>query len=158
MSGPTKVVIPEQRFLSCRECDFYNYTMLKSGLSPIYGHFCSNPDIPEDKKRLSPLNWNGNLMDDKTPEWCPFLIKKIEEDRKPLRYCQAHKDGDCTHPDCPQLRDNEPYKSGRSCPLPDYDEDDDIEIPICNHCRTNEFVTVLPDGNKHCNKCGSNWI
>lgn len=31
--------------------------------------------------------------------------------------CHAGKDGDCIWPECPQLRDNEPAASGRSCPL-----------------------------------------
>ncbi|WP_242540132.1 hypothetical protein [Trinickia mobilis] len=31
--------------------------------------------------------------------------------------CAAHPDGDCTHAKCPQLRDGEPEKSGRHCPL-----------------------------------------
>lgn len=31
--------------------------------------------------------------------------------------CQADDDDDCQWEGCPQLRDNEPYKSGRHCPL-----------------------------------------
>lgn len=31
--------------------------------------------------------------------------------------CMAGEDGDCDHKDCPQLRDGEPAKTGRSCPL-----------------------------------------
>ncbi|MFM6987103.1 MAG: hypothetical protein ACKOXG_00340, partial [Arenimonas sp.] len=31
--------------------------------------------------------------------------------------CQADRDGDCSHPDCPQLRDSEPHATGRWCPL-----------------------------------------
>ena len=34
-----------------------------------------------------------------------------------LAGCAAGKDGDCTHAQCPQLRDNEPQASGRHCPL-----------------------------------------
>lgn len=44
--------------------------------------------------------------------------------RKPLQRCAAGRDGDCTHPDCPQLRDNEPKATGRHCPLDTSDEDD----------------------------------
>jgi len=33
------------------------------------------------------------------------------------RSCRAHADGDCTWEGCPQLRDKEPHKSGRHCPL-----------------------------------------
>ena len=36
-----------------------------------------------------------------------------------LTHCQAARsDGECFHPDCPQIRDGEPRRSGRSCPLP----------------------------------------
>lgn len=31
--------------------------------------------------------------------------------------CHAGRDGDCVWPACPQLRDGEPSKSGRHCPL-----------------------------------------
>lgn len=37
--------------------------------------------------------------------------------RRPLAGCAAGRDGECTHPDCPQLRDNEPKDTGRHCPL-----------------------------------------
>lgn len=48
-----------------------------------------------------------------------------EEDEAPYRHarsgfygkCRAQEDGDCDHPDCPQLRDGEPARTGRSCPL-----------------------------------------
>ncbi len=36
--------------------------------------------------------------------------------------CHANRDGECVHERCPQLRDNEPHKSGRHCPL---DKEDD---------------------------------
>jgi hypothetical protein len=36
--------------------------------------------------------------------------------------CHAGRDGECNWKGCPQLRDGEPEKSGRHCPL---DEDDD---------------------------------
>lgn len=38
--------------------------------------------------------------------------------------CQSDDDGYCDWEHCPQLKDNEPYKSGRHCPL-DIDEDDE---------------------------------
>lgn len=31
--------------------------------------------------------------------------------------CHSGEDGDCDWEDCPQLRDGEPEKTGRSCPL-----------------------------------------
>lgn len=38
--------------------------------------------------------------------------------------CHAQKDGDCSWEFCPQLRDGEPERSGRHCPL-DYREQED---------------------------------
>jgi hypothetical protein len=40
-----------------------------------------------------------------------------EREDKPLVRCASDRDGDCTHTQCPQLRDNEPKRSGRHCPL-----------------------------------------
>jgi len=35
----------------------------------------------------------------------------------PFTRCAAGRDGECSHAECPQLRDNEPRASGRHCPL-----------------------------------------
>lgn len=35
-----------------------------------------------------------------------------------LGTCCANRDGECFQPGCPQLRDGEPKRSGRSCPVP----------------------------------------
>lgn len=37
--------------------------------------------------------------------------------RQPLLYCAAASDGECSDAQCPQLRDGEPQRSGRHCPL-----------------------------------------
>lgn len=39
--------------------------------------------------------------------------------------CQADCDGDCYWKDCPQLRDKEPFTSGRHCPLDNYQENEE---------------------------------
>ncbi len=44
---------------------------------------------------------------------CAFLQGLI------VAICRAGKDGDCNAIGCPQLLDNEPATSGRSCPLHD---------------------------------------
>lgn len=49
---------------------------------------------------------------------------------KPERYedrerCHADRDGDCSHENCPQLRDNEPSTSGRHCPLDTWNDPDE---------------------------------
>ena len=42
-----------------------------------------------------------------------------------VQECHAQMDGDCVWEKCPQLRDGEPAKSGRHCPLDiDWDEID----------------------------------
>jgi hypothetical protein len=45
--------------------------------------------------------------------------KKEEAERVKLllKRCAAGRDGECGHPQCPQIRDGEPVKSGRHCPL-----------------------------------------
>lgn len=42
--------------------------------------------------------------------------KQWQESRA-LKRCAAGRDGDCTHIQCPQLRDGEPRATGRHCPL-----------------------------------------
>jgi hypothetical protein len=37
------------------------------------------------------------------------------------RYCQSAQDGECIWERCPQNRDGEPEKTGRSCPLKQYE-------------------------------------
>jgi hypothetical protein len=43
--------------------------------------------------------------------------KEAEERYNCEKYCHADTDGDCTWEGCPQLRDGEPEKTGRHCPL-----------------------------------------
>lgn len=52
---------------------------------------------------------------------------EVTRDAEPMR-CHAGRDGDCTHPDCPQLRDGEPVRSGRDCPL-DVDASGCVLVP-----------------------------
>jgi len=37
--------------------------------------------------------------------------------KKNNQYCHANNDGDCYWKNCPQLKDGEPEKTGRHCPL-----------------------------------------
>lgn len=51
-------------------------------------------------------------------------INALQQQRSPAPYveyrradgCQASMDGECGWPECPQLRDGEPERSGRHCP------------------------------------------
>lgn len=45
-----------------------------------------------------------------------FEIEPGDLTGEPITRCASDNDGECT-PSCPQLRDNEPHTSGRSCPL-----------------------------------------
>lgn len=42
---------------------------------------------------------------------------------RPLVRCAASRDGECAHSQCPQIRDGEPGRSGRHCPLDVCEED-----------------------------------
>jgi hypothetical protein len=44
---------------------------------------------------------------------------------KPLTRCAAGRDGECGHAQCPQLRDSEPAKSSRHCPLDNHNNEED---------------------------------
>lgn len=52
-------------------------------------------------------------------------IKLLAKDYSgPLIHCRASSDGECNASHCPQLIENEPYKSGRHCPI-------DVECYYC---------------------------
>ena len=44
-------------------------------------------------------------------------VKRAMQLATPLTSCACDNDGECSHAQCPQLRDDEPARSGRSCPL-----------------------------------------
>jgi hypothetical protein len=48
----------------------------------------------------------------------PGRLVKVKDLWYWQRECQAGQDGECAHPKCPQIRDGEPGKTGRHCPLP----------------------------------------
>ncbi len=54
-----------------------------------------------------------------TERWAHCSVDRaaVENQLAQQHYCHAHSDGDCTWEHCPQLRDGEPEKSGRHCPL-----------------------------------------
>lgn len=45
------------------------------------------------------------------------LLDMLPTENPPSQGCHAGQDGDCIWAECPQLRDGEPVKSGRHCPL-----------------------------------------
>ena len=71
--GPKEIVIPETRYKSCHSCKHYEYQMLKSGVNPIYGHFCKSDKIKGTPHIFNNLGISGNLVSDVTPIWCPYI-------------------------------------------------------------------------------------
>lgn len=62
-------------YQSCMGCCYHDQGMIKSGLHPIYWHYCNHPSNPPEMMR-------GNIFEDKgrfigeghaTPSWCPVL-------------------------------------------------------------------------------------
>lgn len=78
---------------------------------------------PTDKQIEKAVTLTHNVIR-KVDRWCdainrtppvpPVVLSTAKSER-----CHSHKDGDCTWPACPQLRDNEPAATGRHCPLDD---------------------------------------
>ncbi|MGB8422244.1 DUF7446 family protein [Paraburkholderia sp.] len=53
-----------------------------------------------------------------------IVAARLQHLERPLNgRCAAGNDGECSHSQCPQLRDGEPMKSGRHCPLDVQEED-----------------------------------
>jgi|SRR6185436_15923450 len=80
-------------------------------------------------------------------------IKESASDRYTLSICHAAKDGDCNWLLCPQIRDGEPAKSGRHCPL-DYL----CSQPRCLICGSLMPVMDEEQSSVKCPHCGQEWF
>lgn len=67
--GPELVTIPATTYYSCRYCKFYEHGMIKSGMHPLFRDNCSHEKAPVSAGMVFGV---GNLMEDNTPDWCPF--------------------------------------------------------------------------------------
>lgn len=61
----------------------------------------------------------------------PLIAEAIEKRNRLARFnehdhCHADSDGDCNYPDCPQIKDGEPQKTGRHCPLDNKSRDEEV--------------------------------
>ncbi len=56
--------------------------------------------------------------------WLTLVKPAVDEQRAKSGRCQADRDGDCSWSGCPQVRDGEPAKSHRCCPLPHWGDED----------------------------------
>ncbi len=55
----------------------------------------------------------------------PAGLSALSDSKGPsTERCHADRDGDCNHANCPQLRDGEPKKSGRHCPIDTWKDDE----------------------------------
>jgi hypothetical protein len=64
------------------------------------------------------------LPSDYFPVGTVLTLPPAPQPAKPLTRCAASRDGECAHAQCPQLRDGEPAKTGRHCPIDNCGEDD----------------------------------
>lgn len=78
--------------------------------------------ITGEQTRSELLQRAEKLADD--AEALAERVSRGDTPRPYLTGCAAGRDGECSDPRCPQLRDNEPGRSGRHCPL-DAGEDED---------------------------------
>lgn len=77
--GPTTIQLTDK---VCGLCQYHKHDMIKSGLDPIYEHYCEHPDILREESRYTQIRVNhpssGRLVGtkDRTPHWCPFMEDK----------------------------------------------------------------------------------
>jgi len=71
----------------------------------------------------------ADVLDEEAPTDAQARLWDLirETSRVAGRHCLASRDGDCLGKECPQLRDGEPKRSGRHCPLDSACEEDDGE-------------------------------
>lgn len=80
MNGPTKVVIPEQRYYSCSGCSFFEHFMVRSGRNPIYEKICMYLNT-HGKQPKDGDDMGYRLYNDETPLCCPFLEQVKRDDK-----------------------------------------------------------------------------
>lgn len=75
VEGPSEVIIPEQRYISCYGCKWYDRRLYRSGKNPLYKQTCTNKDRPIYAEEI------GGIRMAETPDWCP-IIKQNNETNK----------------------------------------------------------------------------
>lgn len=65
-------------YVSCMGCCYHDQRMIKSGLHPIYWHYCLHPSNPARMMEGSSIGGKGRLIGEYhiTPSWCPVLNPK----------------------------------------------------------------------------------
>jgi len=99
---------------------------------PGNGYCVQWDSLPRPADTKGVLEWfvtrhtrpNGIMQMRKFQKWAVDMVASQvashdTQGSTPLTRCAAGRDGECGHAQCPQLRDGEPAKSGRHCPLDD---------------------------------------
>ena len=100
-------------------------------LSLIKKDYCDRIDSLKDRYTQKLLSYLKNYIYAKINNTLDYIKRNLPEEiekrlsKEILTMCQAGMDGECNHPNCPQNRDDEPHKSGRSCPLPHWSDDEE---------------------------------
>lgn len=73
-------------YQSCMGCFHHDQRMIKSGLNPIYWHYCMHPSNPPEMMGGNITGSAGRLIGDShvTPNWCPVLHPPEEETSKDM--------------------------------------------------------------------------
>lgn len=75
-TGPSRITIPEQKYMTCYGCIWLSHKMVKSGNDPIYKNTCTHKEF---EKEFSVIRGTiGREIEDynkrlETPDWCPIL-------------------------------------------------------------------------------------
>lgn len=82
--GPQQFTIPQRTFTSCSRCKYLSHQMVHSGRNPLYADNCEHPEtIKEHRYGFMEGNLHKNIFGViETPEWCPFLKPKQNEETK----------------------------------------------------------------------------
>jgi hypothetical protein len=84
----------------------------------------ANARIAELEAQLAARKPGRPSRKQKANESREIVAARLQRLERPLSgRCAAGSDGECSHSQCPQLRDGEPAKSGRHCPLDIQEED-----------------------------------
>lgn len=100
--------------------------VIAEALSCQLGATVSEADAEADTI-LAALNAAGYVVTPREPPGCPTPgacschgtapRDEFETRRAAGEHCHGGRDGDCFDARCPQLRDGEPVRTGRHCPL-----------------------------------------
>jgi len=103
-----------QRELAERDADARRYLQLRDHAAGQFEH----PIVVSQHHEVGKgMRYMGPVIDRELDRLVDAAIKAQEGKEPAPERCHASRDGECVHQQCPQLRDGEPMKTGRHCPL-----------------------------------------